>query len=121
MVFPVFRYRRYIIVFLVILAIVIGWTSVKEDVGRDYLPVDPVEIRKRYLRFSIPGGLGTLWMSQPMSDHYLPRNNLNGEGPRSTANTFRVTVIVTLNSVSGGFHGIVSSIDTFYSYYSITL
>ena len=104
-----------------ILAIAIGWTNVKEDAGMDCPPVDPVEIRKRYLRFSIPGGLGTLWMSQPMSDHYLPRNNLNGKAPRSIANTFRVTVIVTLNSVSGGFHGIVSSIDTSYSYYSFTL
>ena len=111
-------YIYFITIFtLVMLAIVIGWMSVNDDDETDYLLVGQVETKKRYHLISILAGLEIRLMSLPMRGQYLLKNSLNGKGSRSTANTFRVTVIVTLNSVSGGFHEVVSAIDTYYSYY----
>ena len=72
---------------------------------------DQASIKKRYLRFSIRFGSEIPLTWQPMRDQYLPKSSSLGKGPKSAENRFRVTVIVTLNYVSGGSLGLVSSID----------
>ena len=88
----------------------IGWTNANEDVEMVFLLADQVEIRIRYHPIFILSGLGTPWTWLQMSDQSLPTSNSFGKGSKSTENTFRVTHIVTLNFVSGGFHVLVSAI-----------
>ena len=68
-------------------------------------------IKKRYRHFSIRSVFATHSTWQPMRDQYLPKNSSLGREPRSAENMFRVIATVTLNYVSGGSLGLVSSID----------
>ena len=92
------------------LVIRIGWTNDNEDVGVVFLHADQAGIRTRYHPISILSGFGTLSTWLQMSDQFLPTSNSFGKGSKSIENMFRVTHIVTLNFVSGGYHVLVSAI-----------
>ena len=70
----------------------------------------PVNIKKRYRLISIRFASETHSMWQPMRDQRLLKSSFLGREQRSAENTFRVTITVTLNYVSGGSLGLVSSI-----------
>ena len=93
-----------------ILDIRIGWTSDNAGDAMVFHFDGPVNIKKRYRLFSIRFVFATHSTWQPMRDQHSRKNSSLGKGQRSAENMFRVTVTVTLNYVSGGSRGLVSSI-----------